>query len=180
MPEIRSGNGERGATWEQAVDYLASHAPRWIPGWELRDAVYGPYASESAVAGLVRQARRFFPIESGRLGYRIWRQDLSASYCPKCGRRRVKYDDEWVCYGCPGTAAVDLEVGRTPYAEGSRGGKHWTEAEIQLAVALNATHTYDEIGDAVDRSGSAVRGLYNSLGIEKRYVLGKRAPDDDA
>lgn len=175
MRSIPPSNRTRQSPTELAVDYLASHAGRWVPGWELADAVYGGHADRSAIAKLVDRARRLFPIESGRLGYRIGRADLAASKCPNCGRRRVRYPDEWVCYGCPGTAVVDLEVGRAAYAEGTRGGKQWTEAEIELAVSLNATHTYEQIGEVVNRSGDAVRGLYGTLGIEKRYVLGKRS-----
>jgi hypothetical protein len=174
MPDIRKRSGVFEATWEKAVDYLAEHAGRWVPGWELADVVYQGFCSRAAVAQLMRRARRYFPIESGRLGYRIGRPDLSAFDCPKCGRRRVRYSDEWVCYGCPGTAAVDLEVGRTPYAEGSRGGKQWTDAEIDLALSLNETHTFEQIGELVNRSGNAVRGLYDSLGVEKKYAMGKR------
>jgi hypothetical protein len=112
---------------------------------------------------------------SRRLGYRIGRPDVANAACRNCGRLRVRYPDgEWVCYGCPSTSAVDLEVGRTPYAEGSRGGKQWTDAEIDLALSLNETHTFEQIGELVNRSGNAVRGLYDSLGVEKKYAMGKR------
>jgi hypothetical protein len=172
MPDMRP---RYELSWEIAVDYLASHAGRWVQGWELAEAVYGGYCAPSAVAGAIKAARRYFPIESSRAGYRIGRADVTAASCPNCGRRRVRYDDEWVCYGCPGTHAVDLEVGRAAYAEGTRGGKHWTDAEIDVAVSLNATHTYEQIGQVVNRSGDAVRGLYTTLGIKKNYVLGERA-----
>jgi hypothetical protein len=174
MRDIRKAEYSPAPAWERAIDYLTSHAGRWVPGWELVDAVYSGIADRSAVPLLIRRARRYFPIESSRMGYRIGRPDVAAARCPNCGRQRVRYSDEWVCYGCPGTAAVDLEVGRTPYAEGSRGGKQWTDAEIDLALSLNETHTFEQIGELVNRSGNAVRGLYDSLGVEKKYAMGKR------
>lgn len=177
MPDIRP---RYELSWEIAVDYLASHAGRWVQGWELADAIYGGYCAPSAVAGAIKAARKYFPIESSRMGYRIGRKDVAAAECPTCGARRVRYqgDADWTCYGCPGSWAVDLEVGRAAYAEGTRGGKHWTDEEVDLALSLNATHTYEQIGQAVNRSGDAVRGLYTTLGIKKIYVLGERATGD--
>jgi hypothetical protein len=175
MRTIPASNGRRESPSDLIVDYLASHAGRWVPGWELTDAIYGGHADRTTVAKAVEHARRHFPIESGRLGYRIGRPDVANAACRNCGRLRVRYPDgEWVCYGCPSTSAVDLEVGRTPYAEGSRGGKQWTDAEIDLALSLNETHTFEQIGELVNRSGNAVRGLYDSLGVEKKYAMGKR------
>lgn len=169
MGNIRAGYANYEASWERAVDYLASHAGRWVPGWELADALYGGICSGSAVPMAVTRARRYFRIESNKvLGYRIGRQEVTAARCPNCGARRVRYPDEWVCYGCPGTHAVDLEVGRTPYAEGSRGGKPWTDDELDL-VHDNLELTYDELGVMVNRTGSAVRHEVAIQGWDKPY-----------
>src|SRR5687768_11202893 len=89
MGEIRTGNAVFEAPWERAVDYLVSHAGRWVPGWELADAVYGGICSESAVWVLINRARKYFRIESSKVfGYRIGEVEATAALCPKCGARR--------------------------------------------------------------------------------------------
>lgn len=174
MRHIRNRNEMFVAPWEQAVEYLAAHAGRYVPGWELADRVYGGACSRSAVPMLITRARRYFRIESHRVfGYRIGRQQVAEATCPRCGALRVPYPGEWVCYGCPGSAAADLEVGRTPYAEGTRGGKPWTDEEREVVRRHITTHNYDQIGVMVNRSGSSVRHEVTRQGWEKKYIHSK-------
>lgn len=169
--DILRENPQYEAPWERAIDYLASHAGRWVPGWELADAVYGGHCSRAAVPMLISRARRHFRIESDRnLGYRIGRHDVQAAMCPKCSTRRVRYSDEWVCYGCPGTGAADLEVGRTPYAEGSRAGKQWTDEEWQTVTEFMDVENYEQIADRLNRTPNGVRGEVKKQGLSKPYV----------
>jgi hypothetical protein len=153
------------------VEYLASHAGRWVPGSELADALYSGLCAESAPRVLVKRARaKGFAIESGPLGYRVGRAVARESACPKCARLRVRYGREWVCYGCPSTAVVDLEVGRAGYEEGSQQGKAWKEVEVEFAWVHRGVMGYEALGEALDRSPDGVRGLFHTRGWAKPYV----------
>lgn len=126
-------------SWATAVDYLLSHAGRWVPSVEIADFVYSGACARHAPHMLIARAKRAgVPIESSVLGYRIGR-NLSLA-CPDCGMLRVRYPDgELVCYGCVGTEFVDLEVGRTPYDPTTRQGKAWTQQELQF-IRDNRNH----------------------------------------
>src|SRR5690606_37672557 len=142
-----------------------------VPMSELSDAVYGGLCDRTAPAQLVRRARRLgFSIDSGPMGYRVGRSASREAGCPRCGRLRVRYGREWVCYGCPSTSVVDLEVGRAGYEEGSQQGKAWKEAEVEFAWLHRGVMGYEELGEALDRSPNGVRGLFNTRGWAKPYV----------
>ena len=169
---ILASNPRYEAAWERAIDYLASHAGRWVPGWELADAVYGGHCSRSAVPMLIKRAKRYFRVESDpNLGYRIGRADLAEALCKNCGARRVRYQDEWVCYGCPSTAVVDLEVGRAGYAEGSDAGKAWKPEEDAFIREHHTSMGDREMAELLNRSPNGVRSRRATLELgPKKYV----------
>ena len=174
---------------ERAVlDYLASHAGRYVPSDELASAVWG-FASRTTPHVYVGRIRAKLGriIEGTPFGYRLTesRAISLARRCPRCGRAVTDYrEDGWVCHACgamgqrmaleSSNEVADLNVGRTPYAEGTRGGKQWTDEERQIVLAHMNSHTLDEIGEMVNRSGNAVRGELHSMGIRKPYSMGKR------
>ncbi len=155
--------------WLEAVLYLLSHAGRWVSAQELGDHVYRGVYSPSAPYVLVHRARMAgVKIESGPFGYRIGRSDRPL--CERCGRLLVEYPQERVCYSCVGTSFVDLEVGRAD-SSGARSGQHWTADEIQFVIEHDSTMSLEELGLALGRTASAVRGLRASLGLRRKpYV----------
>lgn len=158
---------------EGAALYLVSHRGRWVPAWELADHLYGGHCGRSTVRMLVlRLRRRGLEVESGPFGYRVGRSAVRE--CDRCGGRMVRYEDEWVCYGCPGTGVVDLEVGRSP-AVGERGGREWTEEDrARLREMWLLPMKQDAIGEVLGRSASAVRAEAATLGLgRKPYVRGR-------
>ena len=156
---------------DQLVEYLVSHAGRWVPALELADALYGGVCAESAPRVLVRRARAAgFRIDSSQYGYQVGRVEQQRQKCPGCGRLRVRYDGEWVCYGCPSTGVVDLEVGRAGYEEGTQQGKAWRAAEVDFAWMHRGVMGYEELAAALDRTASGVRGLFGVRGWAKPYV----------
>lgn len=157
------------------VRYLEGHAGRYVDGWELKDHLYGGIASDAAIRFLVNRVRFKLGkhvIETGDFGgYRINHGQAMEldRVCVHCRKPVVRYQDEWVCYGCPSTQAADLDVGRSP-AHGMNGGKQWNETERAFAIAHAQDMSHAEIGEALQRSESSVRGELTKLGIKKRYV----------
>ena len=159
------------------VEYLDGHAGRAVFDWEMKDYLYQGLCSEPLVRVHIWNIRRklgraFIEVcETG--GYRLSSQRSAqlARVCAKCGKPVVRYEEEFVCYGCPSTQFADLDVGRAD-GPGERSGAAWTEDETAFAVAHAADMTYEEIGAEVRRSGSSVRGRFAQLGIAKRYVRG--------
>lgn len=171
MGDIRTGNGLASAPVAVLVEYLVEHAGRWVPGSELADVVYGGVCADSAPRVLVARARaRGYRIESTRAGYRVGRPEAAGARCPKCARLRVRYEGEWVCYGCPSTAVVDLEVGRAGPVAGTQQGQRWRREEERFVWEHRAVMSYEELGEALDRSASGVRGLFGLRGWDKPYV----------
>ena len=157
------------STVEAAFSYLLSHRGRWVPGWELADRVYRGACSRQAVSVIIYRARRRLgvPIESGPFGYRVGRAVAVQLPCPQCGAQRVRYEEEWVCYGCPGTSVVDMEVGRTVYEPGSRQGKSWTKEEIEF-VRSNPGLSFGDMARELLRTESSVRAVWASLGLGRK------------
>lgn len=164
----------RVATWTTAVEYLVSHAGRWIPAAELGDYVYRGACSRAAPHVLIRRARAAgVRIESSAFGYRVGRIDRPV--CRTCGGLVIDYGDDLVCYGCIGTEYADLDVGRAPYREGSRQGRRWTAEEIQFVLDNDSSMGLEELGQRLDRTASAVRGLRATLGLSRKtYVRDSR------
>ena len=157
--------------WTVAVDYLLSHAGRWVPSVEIADHVYAGACARHAHHMLVKRAKQAgIPIESSVLGYRIGRNNTLA--CPDCGALRVRYPDgELVCYGCVGTEFVDLEVGRTPYDPNTRQGKAWTEADLQYIRDNRATMSNEAMARALNRTESGVRGQSTAMGLGRKAYI---------
>lgn len=171
-------------TQYRALNYIAGHAGRFVTERELGDELFGPARNESAVRQVVRRLRQRLGvafIETGPDGgYRIsqGRADSLTRECGRCRRPIVEYGESWTCFACGATgegpkpieSAVELEVGRAPYREGSRSGKPWSDEETAFAVEHNEDMSFEEIGEALQRSEASVRGLYQQLGLRKRYV----------
>lgn len=191
-----------GVREQQVLDYLASHAGRFVPSDEILQAVWGGFADPSrpwVVIWRIRQKLGRTVIEGsggpGGLGYRITqgRANTLAHRCPRCGRAVTDYrEDGWVCHACgamgqrkaleSSNEMADLAVGRSPYAEGTRGGKQWTEEEDRFLIENHRCMTQEQIGDYLNRSPNAVRGEMGALkrrGVlpkeRKPYSMGKRA-----
>lgn len=160
--------------WEQAVAYIASHGGRWVPGFEVVDHVYSGAGSPHAAKVLIYRARKAgVPVESSMYGYRIGRQKVRT--CTRCNALTVIYPDgEVICYSCVGAEYADLEVGRAPYAEGTRQGVPWTEDERQFVLAHMHEMTLEELAEGIDRTVSAVRGFLFTNGLHKPYVRRNR------
>ena len=158
----------RRLTWETAVEYLVSHAGRWVPSVEIGDFVYGGIYSTNAPHVLIHRARRAgVPIESSELGYRIGRDNSLA--CPSCGSLRVRYPDgELVCYACVGTEFVDLEVGRAPYDPRTKQGKAWTQEELDYIRDQRDTKSNAEIARDLNRTESGVRGQSTAMRLPRK------------
>jgi hypothetical protein len=157
------------------VRYLAGHEGRFVENWELKDHLYRGVCSGAAIRVHVFNIRaklgRSF-IETGDLGgYRLSSQRAAAleRVCARCNRPVVAYREEWVCYGCPSTSVVDLEVGRS-HTGGPRAGKPWTEEEREYVLAHYTGMTLEEIGEALSRGPNAVRGELDRMGLSKPYV----------
>ena len=156
-------------TWAIAVDYLLSHAGRWVPSSEISDHIYSGACADASPRVLIHRARRAgIPIESSEMGYRIGRNTSLA--CPSCGALRVQYPGELVCYGCVGTQFAELEVGRAS-GEGERSGKPWTPEEEAFVRANQHRMSQAQMGELLQRSEPSVRGYMRTRGLEKRYVL---------
>lgn len=161
----------RTPTWTAAIDYLLSHAGRWVPSVEIADHVYSGTCNRSAPHVLMHRAKRAgIPIEASLMGYRIGRNNSLA--CPDCGALRVRYPDgELVCYGCVGTEFVDLEVGRTPYDPNTNQGKAWTDKELQFIRDNRDTMSNVAMAEALNRTESGVRGQATRMALgRKRYM----------
>lgn len=157
--------------WTSAVDYLVSHAGRWVPSVEIGDYVYSGACARTTPHILIQRAKRAgIPIESSELGYRIGRD--TTLRCPSCGLLRVRYPDgELVCYGCVGTDFVDLEVGRAAYDPTTRQGRAWTEEEHAFVRDNRDTMSNAELALALNRTESGVRGQSTAMGLGRKAYI---------
>jgi DNA-directed RNA polymerase subunit RPC12/RpoP len=93
----------------QVLDYLASHAGRFVPGDELARAMLGDYCHRSAPHVYVWRLRQKLGsrvIETERpFGYRIpvRQAELLSWRCSRCHRAAVRHGMAWTCYGCGAT-----------------------------------------------------------------------------
>lgn len=170
----------------QVLSYLAGHPDRFVSGDELIHALWGGLADPSVVrvnVGRLRAKLGDSFIETGPEGGYCVSHGKSAGLlreCSRCRRPIPEFEREWVCYGCglrgrgPEPAIMPRELGlatgRRAYAEGTREGKAWT-AEDEAFVAAHVDDMSDgEMGAAMGRTASAVRGYRAVNGIGKRYV----------
>lgn len=169
---------------QRALDYLASKPGRWVPGDELRLAVYGPYSVPSAIRVLIHRMRSRLPSvaihSSTHLGYMLPRTSLGAvsPRCGRCGCAVVFDGSDWTCLDCGATGSLPRietvsPAQRASPQAGTQQGKPWTEAE-NLFIRANA-HRMNDAGMAehLNRTAAAVRAQRGKLGIEKPYVLTK-------
>lgn len=108
----RQGTRELTRREAQLLDYLASHAERWVSSQEIGDAVFGRPRDESVVRVTMRRLRSKVEddsIESSQgMGYRVTAAgaDRLNWRCGRCSRSVVRYQDGWVCYDCGATGAA--------------------------------------------------------------------------
>lgn len=171
----------------QVVAYLASHAGHFVPARHLAEFLCGKGADPNIGRQNVRRLRckmgQSFVESDVVLGYRLSKSRAAQvpMVCTRCGSIAIDYSEEWVCYGCTGTRHVDLDVGRAPYVPGTMSGKPWSEEEVEYVLrhADGARGDYEpmsyfDIGAAINRTESAVRGLLSKYGIDKEYVRSAR------
>lgn len=185
VPALSREQSGRRLTWRelQVLTYLAGHAGRFVSGDELGDAVFGPFRGRGVERVVVCRLRRklgaAFIEQSHGLGYRLGSQRSAAlsRECGRCRRPVVDYGEFWTCYACGATGegprpldvAVDLGVGRSA-GPGSRSGAPWTDEEREFVLAHLEDMSLEQLGAALERSESAVRGFLDGLGVKKRYV----------
>ena len=165
----------------QVLDYVRGHRPRPVPFDELNDAVFGEYAAGSRSRRVVCEIRQklgssvLVTVHGFGVRFGLGRVVEALPRCPDCGRPVAPYQEEWQCFSCGSGGfrkqieAVDLDVGRAAYEEGTRQGAAWSEEELAF-VAANMDRMSDrEMGELLGgRSASAVRGARR--GKRKKYV----------
>lgn len=168
----------------QVLDYVRGHRPRPVPFEELNDAVFGEYAAASRARFTVCQVRRklgpavLVTVYGFGVRFGLGRVVEALPRCPDCGRPIVPYQDEWVCFACGSQGnrrqidAVELDVGRAAYEEGTNQGKSWTEDEVAFVLANMDRMSDREMGEMLGgRTASSVRGQRKTNGLgRKRYV----------
>lgn len=179
------------------VDYLSGLRGRHATIAEIRDEIYGGVCDPGVVRTLVFRVRsKLGPafIEQGiEGGYRIAaaRADALVRRCSRCRGSVVTYPEQYVCFSCGAIAekamhtelAVDLDVGRAEYAEGSTSGKAWSDEERDYILARRNERNDRQIADELNRSPSGVRAERKRLERErglpkKKYVSGDDGGDE--
>lgn len=170
----------------QVLDYIRSHRPRPVPFDELNEAVFGAFSSPSMARLYVFRIRAklgdgvLVTVHGFGVRYGMGRVVEALPRCPSCGRAIAPYDEEWQCFGCGAFGrrrmleSPDLDVGRAAPAVGSRCGKGWTDDEIAFVLQHKDALSDEQMGSALNRSPSAVRGFRRTRGLGKKtYVLTK-------
>lgn len=155
---------------------------RWVPAHVLAAEVFGHRSDGRLVKQAVHRARAKLGrsvIESEwGAGYRIpgrYRRDIP-TVCARCGSPVAFEGRHWSCGDCgragevPRLNVLDHGVGRRSYDEGTRQGEAWSESERQFVVDHLDDMNLDELGEALERTASAVRGFLAVNGIKKPYV----------
>lgn len=180
-------NGKRLSRREaELVTELLLRDGRTVPAVTLAKRLFQDTTALPQVRRLVRLARRKLggsvAIEATGFGYRIPGRfrPVVPTCCTNCGSP-VQWDArDWWCEDCgrggevPRQEAPDRGVGRRGYEEGTRQGLPWTEGEREFVLAHLDDMNLSELGAALDRTPSAVRGFLATNGIRKPYVRAKR------
>lgn len=170
----------------ELVTHLLLRDGRWTPAYLLSATLFGPGSSSRLVLNVVCRARaklgRAVIESSYAAGYRIpgrYRPGIPTC-CTRCGSPVEWEGREWTCTDCgrsgelPRLEVVDRGVGRRGYEEGTRQGSPWSEEEKRFVLEHLDDMSLDELGDAVDRTASAVRGFLATNGLRKPYVRARR------
>lgn len=168
----------------QVLDYIRSHRPRVVPYDEINQAVFGQFSAAHAARVHVSRIRAklgdgvIVTVHGFGVRYGLARVVEALPRCVGCGRAIAPYEDEWVCFGCGSSGrrraldAPDLDVGRAAPAAGSRCGKEWTSDEVAFVMEHKDAMSDEQMGAALNRSPSAVRGFRRTRGLGKKtYVL---------
>ena len=181
--EMANGRGLSRREAELVTELLLRDG-RAAPTAVLARRLFADEGAGALVRQLVRRARRklgFAVIENTWGGYRIPGRfrPVAPTCCARCGSP-VEWDArDWWCEDCgaggevPRLEVVSRGVGRRGYAAGTRQGLPWTEAEREFVLAHLDDMNLNELGEAVDRTPSAVRGFLATAGLRKPYVRGR-------
>lgn len=173
----------------ELVSRLLWRDGRWLAADVLAVEMFGAGSEPRLLGPIVSRARRKLGksvIESSYgAGYRIagrFRPELPA-VCSRCGSPVVFERREWTCTDCgrsgelPQLEVIDRGVGRKGYEAGTRQGLPWTAEEEAFVLAHLDDMSLSELGDAVDRTASAVRGYLATHGLKKPYVRSGRGDE---
>lgn len=100
--------------------------------------------------------------------------------CNRCNAP-VQWDErQWWCEVCgadgelPKAPVIEHGTGRRGYEAGTKQGQPWTEEERAFVLAHLEDMSLEELGEALDRTASAVRGYLATNFIRKKYVRAKK------
>lgn len=167
---------------------------RTAPAVTLAARLFQDTTALPQVRRLVRLARRKLggsvSIEATGFGYRIPGRfrPVVPTCCTNCGSP-VQWDSrDWWCEDCgrggelPRLEVPDRGVGRKGYEAGTKQGQPWSAEEREFVLAHLDDMNLDELGEALDRTASAVRGFLATfrhedgrVGLKKTYVRAKPA-----
>lgn len=180
---VEMRNGRRLSRREaELVTELLLRDGRVVPSVTLAKRLFLDVEAVAQVRVLVRRTRKKLggsvAIESTGFGYRIPGRfrPVVPTCCTNCGSP-VQWDArDWWCEDCgkagevPRLEVAEHGVGRRGYEEGTRQGQPWTEAERAFVLAHLDDMNLNELGLALDRTPSAVRGFLAVNGLKKPYV----------
>lgn len=183
-------NGRRLSRREaELVTELLLRDGRAAPTASLAKRLFQDETAVVLVRQLVQRSRRKLGgsvIENTWGGYRIPGRfrPVVPTCCARCGSP-VEWDArDWWCADCgaggemPRLEVVSHGVGRRGYAEGTRQGQPWSEEEREFVLAHLDDMNLNELGEALDRTPSAVRGFLAVNGLKKPYVRASRGSDE--
>lgn len=163
---------------------------RTVPTVTLARRLFQDEGAVSLVRMLVSRTRSKLGgsvIENNWGGYRIPGRfrPVVPKCCNNCGSP-VEFDArEWWCEDCgkggelPRLEMPDRGVGRRGYAEGTKQGQPWSEEERAFVVEHLDDMNLEELGAALDRTASAVRGFLATNGLKKPYVRASRGVSNE-
>ena len=180
-------NGRRLSRREaELVTELLLRDGRTVPAVTLAKRLFQDVSATGPVRELVRRARRKLggsvSIEATGFGYRIPGRfrPVVPTVCTNCGSP-VQWDArDWWCEDCgrggevPRMEVIERGVGRRGYEEGTKQGQPWSEQEREFVIAHLDDMNLEELGAALDRTPSAVRGFLAVNRIKKPYVRAGR------